>query len=109
MRYQGRLVSRHGMSGQDQPMFFVDRGARHLLDDPNWMARNGYSWPDDVVFIPSRELDAIPMGAPLQRFMRVRAWAPGGRHVSDDELRKQEALVFGGNRSEEHTSELQSR
>jgi hypothetical protein len=83
--------------GRDEPMFFVDQGARHLLEDHNWMARNGYRWPDDVVFIPSRELDAIPMGAPLRRVLRVRSSVPRARHVSDDELRKQEALVFGGN------------
>jgi uncharacterized membrane protein len=97
MRYQGRLVSLHGMSGQEQPMFLVDRGARHLLEDRNWMVRNGYSWPDDVVFIRSAELETIPMGDPLRRPARGRSQAPTGRHVSDDDIKKQEAIILGGN------------
>jgi len=95
MLYQGRLVSRKGKTGQDEQLFFVDQGARHLLQDGNWMARSGYRWPDDVVFLAPGDLDAIPAGDPLQRPVRIRATET--LHLSNEAIVKQETQVFGEN------------
>ena len=91
--YQGRLVSRKGKAGPDEPLFFVDQGARHPLQDGNWMARSGYRWPDDVDFLAPGDLEAIPVGDPLQRAVRARATETV--HLSNEAIVKQEAQVFG--------------
>jgi len=99
MLYHGRVVSRHGGLSKEEPMFLVDGGTKHVLEDRNWMVRNGYRWPDNVVFIAPSDLAAIPEGAPLRRAMRERSSQPGHR-MSDGEIRQQETMVFGGNPGE---------
>jgi hypothetical protein len=57
------------------------------------MTRQGYRWPDDVVFLPALELDAIPSGAPVLRQRKVYH-PPSGVELS--RLEQQLSLPFGG-------------
>lgn len=97
MLYQGRLVSRRGGVGQEEPMFLVDGGTKHFLEDRNWLIRNGYRWPNDVDFIPATEIAAIPDGAPLRRVVKIRPHSPDSHPLTESEIRQQESIVFGSN------------
>jgi uncharacterized membrane protein len=62
LRYDGRLIRRRGSSEEDQRVYFVTKGAKHLLQSKDWMVRNGYKWPDDVLIVAGADLESIPVG-----------------------------------------------
>jgi uncharacterized membrane protein len=65
-RYNGLIVRRPGPSVEDSKVFLIRDGKKLWVSDGQWLAANGYKWPDDVTFIPAADLAAIPEGAPVR-------------------------------------------
>ena len=105
LRYRGRLVYNPYFDG---PIYFVFEGSKHRGVNPEWMARHGYRWPDDVLIIPMSELATIPPGDPVyggnRKLSRAGLYKNGlwildidGSHQFDDANPGGRAsITFGG-------------
>ena len=65
-KYEGKLVRRDGASPEDQKVYYVREGLKQWIIDPQWIAANGFRWPEDVTVITATELDEMPSGDPIQ-------------------------------------------
>ena len=65
-RYERQLVRRAGSTPEDEKVYVVEYGKRRWIVNSDWIRQHGYKWPEDVRMIRSAELDAIPLGEPIQ-------------------------------------------
>jgi len=65
-KYEGQLVRRPGDTPEDGKVYVVQKGKKRWIINGEWIPKNGYRWPDDVRMIPASELNAIPLGDPIQ-------------------------------------------
>lgn len=64
-RWDGRLVRKAGDTPEDGKVYVVLCGRRHWVTSGAWIARHGYAWPSSVHIVPGDEVDALPLGAPI--------------------------------------------
>jgi hypothetical protein len=65
-KYEKKLIRRPGSSPEDGKVYVVRDGRKSWVLSGDWMKKNGYKWPDDVMEIPASDLDSIPLGEPIQ-------------------------------------------
>jgi ABC-type polysaccharide/polyol phosphate transport system ATPase subunit len=62
---EGSVFRGNGSSFEEQKIFLIRDGRKHWIRDANWLARNGVSWPQDVLFVEGGVLADVPEGEPV--------------------------------------------
>lgn len=63
--FEGKLFRGNGTTWDEQKIFLIKDGAKHWIQDTNWLARNGIEWPQDVTFVEGGALQEVPEGEPV--------------------------------------------
>jgi ABC-type polysaccharide/polyol phosphate transport system ATPase subunit len=58
----GSLFRGNGTVSEEQKIFLIRGGKKHWVIYGDWLAKNGYSWPQDVNFVEGGVLAEIPDG-----------------------------------------------
>jgi hypothetical protein len=65
-KYDKKLVRRPGSTPEDGKVYVVKDGKKFWVLSGEWMKKNGYKWPDDVMEISASDLDSIPLGPQIE-------------------------------------------
>jgi hypothetical protein len=65
-RYEGKLVRLAGGGEESAKVYFVEHGKKRWVVSIDWIKKQGFRWPDDVLELPRPELDAMPDGQVIQ-------------------------------------------
>ncbi len=94
-RLNDRVVRGDGSSQEEQRMFLIRDGKKHLVPHPAWLDQAGLRWPDDIVFLEAGSVRTIPSGPPIDWMPSSAVDAPDHGDVIDPE----EFVLFGWARS----------
>ncbi len=68
-RLNDRVVRGEGGSAEEQRIYLIRDGKKHLIPHPGWLEQAGLRWPDDVVFLDIASIRGIPVGPAVE-------WSP---------------------------------
>jgi SAM-dependent methyltransferase len=72
-KLSGVLLQSPGSHHGDK-VFFCRRGRRHYVTTADWLAENGFVWPDDLQFVTPSVIDALVPGPPAPRRYSDEQW-----------------------------------
>jgi ABC-2 type transport system ATP-binding protein len=61
-RLNDRVVRGKGESAEEQRIYLIRDGKKHLIPHPGWLLAAGLRWPDDVIFLDIASIRGIPAG-----------------------------------------------
>ena len=64
---EGALFRGNGTTWDEQKIFIIQDGKKRWIIYGDWLARNGYAWPQDVNFVEQGVLDGVPDGEPIEK------------------------------------------
>jgi hypothetical protein len=65
-RYEGKIVREPGADPDETKVFHVRGGARHWIEKESWFQEHGFVIAKDLIVISPAELQAIPLGSPVE-------------------------------------------
>ena len=96
-RLNDRVVRGEGTSPEEQRIYLIRDGKKHLIPHPGWLEQAGHRWPEDVIFLDVASIRGIPVGPAIE-------WSPSSwvDSPSDGEWVDVDAFtIYGWVRSEE--------
>ena len=61
----GSLFRGNGTVLDEQKIFIIRDGKKHWILDGDWLATNGFAWPQDVHFVEGGVMAGVPEGEPI--------------------------------------------
>jgi hypothetical protein len=65
-KWEGKLIRRPGSTPEDGKVYLVQGGKKRWVVSADWLKAHGFKIPEELIVIPAEELEAIPMGDPIQ-------------------------------------------
>ena len=87
------VLLRSPPSGFGDKVFYVDRGRRHWVRDGEWLKRNGFNWPADIVDVAPEILYCFLNGGSVPIYSRSDL---GKHHLSSVDVREIAAAHLRG-------------